>query len=103
MVDSVHFQIILESGGFNEEDGSSMNFANYEYPDLVLMNYGYKRPLIESLRAVRETRTDKGEIRHLDHLIENDWGEDSEDNSVAQISSRLMNTKIALLAMKKEK
>ena len=103
IVDSIHFQIILESGGLNEEDGSSMNYDNYEYPDLVLMNYGYKRDLIGNLKAVKESRTDKGEIRQLNYLIEYDWGEDSEDNSVTQISSRLMMTKIALLSMRKEK
>lgn len=102
-VDSIHFQIIEKSGGLNEEDASSMNFDNYQYPDLVLMNYGYKRILIENLRAVRDSRTDKREIRHLNNLIEHDWGKNSEDNSVTQISSRLMMTKIALISMNNEK
>ena len=102
LVDSIHFLIILNSGGLNEKDGSSMNFDNSDYPDLVLMEQGYKAELIKRLIAVKEKQTEKTEITYLNHLISETWGENSVSNTVTQISSRLMMTKIGLLTMNKE-
>jgi hypothetical protein len=99
LVDSIYIRLIEESGGLNGEDQSSMHFDNCEYPDYILGKYGYKQTLIKQLETLKATRTNKAEIHLLNTLILYDWGTNAEPNSVAELSTRLMMTKIELLTL----